>query len=202
MIALGPRDRRALGVGAAVLVPALLYVGAVQPFLASMSDTRAALAAERQALARERALLAAGTRGVRARHSVDSLVAVQSRRLFEAGDDAIAGAQLSTYLAGMARANRVWIQEAQAQPASVSPSGVRTFSVAIRAESDFEGVMDFLQAIEGGAKLLRIDALTLAAPNDADRASSPGVVRLRATLVGFGLMPPPGMPRPASVATR
>ena len=189
MRAMTSRDRRALGIGAAVLLPALLYVWGVQPFVASLADTRATLAVERTALAKERALLAAAPRGARARRSVDSLVASQTDRLFEATDDAIAAAQLSTYLAELARANHVWVQEAQAQTPSVSPAGVRSFPVAIRAESDFEGIMDLLQAVEGGRKLLRVDALTLSSAAGGDAAASPGVVRLRTTVVGFGVTP-------------
>jgi hypothetical protein len=189
MRALTSRDLRALGVGAAILVPALLYVWGVQPFLASLADTRATLAVERTALAKERALLAAAPRGARVRRSVDSLVASQTDRLFDATDDAIAASQLSTYVAELARANHVLVQEAQAQTPGVSPAGVRSFPVAIRAESDFEGIMDLLQALESGRKIVRIDALTLSAPSGADAAASPGVVRLRATVVGFGVTP-------------
>ena len=39
MRAMTSRDRRALGIGAAILLPALLYVWGVQPFLASLADT-------------------------------------------------------------------------------------------------------------------------------------------------------------------
>src|SRR5687767_4884800 len=51
------RDRRAIRLGALLLVPGLLYVAAVKPYFAALSDTRDRVETERRLLDREMALL-------------------------------------------------------------------------------------------------------------------------------------------------
>lgn len=188
MKALSSRDRRALLIGAAILVPSLLYVWGVKPYLASLATQRDQLVLERTALARERALLAAAERGPVARHATDSLLAVASSRLFEGSDESVGGGLLTSYLAGIARRNNVLMMEASGRRVSTFPNGVRVIEVELRAESDFEGIVDFLRALETGQKLVRIEQLSLTPGGDA--SGTGGVVRLRATALGFGIVPP------------
>ncbi|GJG85039.1 hypothetical protein tb265_02200 [Gemmatimonadetes bacterium T265] len=202
-------ERRTTGIALGVLVPALLWVRAGQPLLDALAERRAALATERAALARERALVATAPRGVVVRRAVDSLVGATAGRLLAASDDAIAGAELSAYLAGVARTCRVQLTAAETQGASTSRAGVRSVAVVVRGESDTQGIIDFLRALESGGRLLRVDALALSAASSSTSGSDAAprqahVVRLRATVVGFGLARAPhaAEPRTAGAALR
>ena len=66
------RDRRAVGLGLAVLVPALLYIWAVRPYLARLDDARQEVAAQRDALSREEAAIAAQRQDPGFHHVADS----------------------------------------------------------------------------------------------------------------------------------
>lgn len=186
------RDRRALRLGLLVLAPALLWTWGVQPWRAAMAEARDGLAVQREALAREQALLAGDGRVAALRLAADSAADASRPRLFQARDDLLASAELAGYLARAARANDVLLQEADTRPATVSPSGLRTLQVEIRAESDLEGVLGFLQALEQGERLVRVERLTIARPGDAEvDEGDVEVLTLSATVLGYALAPDP-----------
>jgi type II secretory pathway component PulM len=197
MPSLSARDRRAFLLGLAVLVPPILYLWGVRPYTAALAETRGRVTAGRAALARERALLALAPQSAALRTALDSVLRASEARLFGARDDGIAAAELGTYLGELARGNQVWLQAANARGAQVSPTGVRTLAVDIRAESDFQGIVTFLRALEGGEKLVRVDQLTLVPV--ADTTTSHRALQLRATVIGYALGDPP-RPAPAKPA--
>lgn len=184
------RDRRALRLGLLVLAPALLWVWGVQPYRAALTEARDGLTLQREALAREQALLAGDGRVSALRLAADSAADASRPRLFSARDDLLASAELAGYLARAARASDVLLQEADTRPATVSPSGLRTLQVEIRAESDLEGFLGFLQALEQGERLVRVERLTIARPADADADEGDvEVLTLSATVLGYALAP-------------
>jgi hypothetical protein len=162
---LAPRDRRAVLVGAAVLLPALLFTVAVQPYRAALADVRDRTAAERALLEREEALLAqaavlpgglstTAARAERAQH-----------RLVSAPNVPLAEAEVTGFLEELAQLSRVLLQDMRGieprrgeQPA---PAGLRPIRLAVRGESDFEGVLTFLQRLESSPLLLRVAELSL-----------------------------------------
>ena len=193
--AMSDRDRRALRLGLLVLVPALLWVWGVRPYRAALGDARDRLAVQRAALARERALLAGGGGAVELRLAADSAADAARPRLFVARDDLLGSAQLAAYLARAARASDVLLQEADTRPAAVAPSGLRTLQVEIRAESDLEGLLTFLQALEQGERLVRVERLSIARPGGADAdEGAVEVLTLSATVLGYALAPAGGAP--------
>ncbi|HVT38078.1 MAG TPA: type II secretion system protein GspM, partial [Gemmatimonadaceae bacterium] len=145
--AMSARDRRALLLGAAVLGPALFYVWGVKPYRVALDDARQQLAVERETLARERAAIAAARKNPLLQHLADSAMRATAPRLFQGRDDVMASAELASYLGDIARARHVWLQDAATRPAALSPSGVRTLKVEIRAESDLQGILSLLQAL-------------------------------------------------------
>ena len=184
------RDRRALRLGLVVLVPALLWVWGVQPYRDALADARLRLAAQRQELAREEALLGGGPRAAELRLAADSAADALTPRLFAARDDLLGSAQLAAHLARAARANEVLLQEAETRPASLSAAGVRTLQVEIRAESDLEGLLGFLQALEQGERLVRVERLSIARPGGAEADENPVErLTLSATVLGYALAP-------------
>lgn len=180
------RDRRAVTWGAVVLVPALLFVFGIKPWLASLDDMRQQVATERDALARERSAIAAAREHPQLQQRADSAMRMTVPRLFVGRDDVMASAELATYLGDVARASRVWLQDAATRPATVLPSGVRSLRVEVRGESDLRGILSMLRALEAGSKLVRVDRLDIARVNRGVDDDSE-TLSLSATVTAFAL---------------
>jgi hypothetical protein len=178
------RDRRAVVVGAAVLLPFVLFLWAVRPFRAALSDARDQLETERATLARERAALATATHNPQLQRVADSVMRGMRPRLFEGKDDVMASSELAGYLGDVAQRSRVWLQDAGTRPAPPAVDGIRTLHVEIRAESDINGALLFLQNLENGEKLVRVDRIDISRTRRADRDDSE-TLSIVATISGF-----------------
>ena len=203
--AMSARDRRAVVIGGLVLLPGLLYIWGVRPYQAALSDARDQLATERATLARERVAVAAARQNPELRHIADSAMRTMRPRLFEGKDDVMASAELASYVSDVARKTRVWLQDAGTRPATPAADGVRTLRVEIRAESDLRGAMTFLQGLERGQKLVRIDRLDISRSARADDKEGE-TLSIAATISGFAVadsavttpaLAPPPAPAPA-----
>jgi hypothetical protein len=200
-------DRRALFIGAVILVPSLGYVFAAKPFLAALADVRQQLSVERDAYARERAAVSAAQRNPLMQHVADSAMQATAPRLFEGRDDVMASAEVATYLGGIARSSHVWLQDASTRPATALDGGVRALHVEIRGESDLRGILGFLRSLESGGKLLRVQRLDISA--QPGRSDQPGTENLAisASIVGYAIPDPSAAPagtaaKPAAVAPK
>jgi hypothetical protein len=162
---LSQRDRRAVLIGLAVLLPAVLHVTAVRPYRASLADVRDRAAAERALLQREEALAA------QAETLPSGLTVVQdradraSRRLVRAANVPLAEAEVTGFLEELAQLSRVLLQDMRGieprrgeQP---TVAGLRPIRLSVRGESDFEGVLTFLQRLESSPLLLRVAELSI-----------------------------------------
>jgi hypothetical protein len=198
---MAPRERRTIIIGALVLLPGLLYIWAVRPYQTALSDARDALATESQALAREKAAIATARQNPELQHIADSSMQVMKPRLFEGKDDVMASAELAAYVGDLARGARVWLQDAGTRPAIAAGDGVRTLRVEIRAESDLLGTLMFLQALERGEKLVRVDRLDISksARGDDKDAETLSIV---ATVAGFAIGASSAPPQARPVAAR
>ncbi|MEP6619097.1 MAG: GspMb/PilO family protein [bacterium] len=197
--AMSTRDRRAVTVGLAILVPSLLFVWGVKPYFAAVTDAKEQLSVERETLARERAAIDAARRNPKLRDRADSAMRAVTPRLFEGRDDVMASAELTSYLGEVAREHRVWLQDAATRPAVQLPGGVRALRVELRAESDLRGVLSMLRALESGAKLVRVDRLDISrvAKVTADDASE--TLAVSATVMGYAKGVPSAPATPSSV---
>jgi hypothetical protein len=195
---MSPSDRRALFLGALVLVPSLVFVFGVKPYRATLEGVQQQLGAERDALTRERAAVAAARRNPELQHVADSAMHAMGPRLFAGHDDVMASAEIATYLGDAARASHVWLQEASTRPATTADGGIRALHVDIRGESDLRGILEFLKALEGGNKFVRVERLDISA--QAGRSDQPGAenLALSASVVGYAI---PGAPDSAATAT-
>jgi type II secretion system (T2SS) protein M len=183
---LSARERRTVTLGAAITIVSLSALYVVRPYRAALADAQDQLAAERSTLARERAAVAESRRNPELRRVADSAMQSMRSRLFEGKDDVMASAELASYLGDVARKARVFMQDASTRPAAPMPSGVRTLRVEIRAESDLLGTLLFLQALERGDKLVRVDRLDItrsARAGDTDME----VLSIAATISGFAV---------------
>ena len=181
------RDRRAITLGAAILVPSLLFVFGVKPYFAALSDAKQQLSVERETLARERAAIDAAHRNPQLRQKADSAMRVVTPRLFQGRDDVMASADLASYLGDVARANRVWLQDAATRPAVQAPGGVRALHVEMRAESDLRGILSMLHSLETGNKMVRIDRLDISRVARALSSDGSETLAVSATVVGYAL---------------
>jgi hypothetical protein len=198
------RDRRAVILGAVVLLPALLFIWGVRPYRAALADARDQLATERAALARERAAIETARQNPQLQHVADSAMRAMRPRLFEGKDDVMASAELASYLGEVAAEARVWLQDASTRPSLPATDGVRTLRVDIRAESDLLGTLMFLQALERGEKLVRVDRLDISrsARSDDEEVET---LTIAATIAGFAVndsVATASSSKPATLASR
>lgn len=189
---LSDRDRRALRLLALVAVPAMLFAFGVRPWLSHMRDLRDRIATERSTLARELALVQAMPTASVAGREAAAAVRSTEPRLFVGRDDVIASAELASYVGGVGAESRVLVQDAGTRPSVISPTGVRTLRVELRGESDLEGIVGFLNALETGEKLVRIDRVDISRAAGG-RGEEEGVetLSLSAMVAGFALGDPP-----------
>jgi len=181
-----PRERRTITIGALVVLPSLLYIWGVRPYRAALSDARDQLATERATLARERAAIATARQNPQLQHIADSAMRVMRPRLFEGKDDVMASAELAAYVGDVAQGARVWLQDAGTRPATPAGEGVRTLRVEIRAESDLLGTLMFLQGLERGEKLVRVDRLDISRTVRGDEKDAE-TLSIVATIAGFAI---------------
>lgn len=158
-IELAARDRRALTLGAIVLAPLILGNFVLAPGVDELMRLRMAVATERAILARELALLAsASERSLEADALVRSLV-TYTPRLVQAGTTPEA------HLRGIAETSNVEVQriERVASPPrdSIATPVVRPVELTFDGESDLEGILSLLGALETDELLYVVESLDL-----------------------------------------
>ena len=195
-------DRRALFLGAAVILPSLFFVFGVKPYLTALADVQQQLSVEREAFSRERAAVSAAKRNPEMQHVADSAMQAMAPRLFEGRDDVMASAEVATYLGEVARASHVWLQDASTRPATALDGGVRALHVELRGESDLRGILEFVKSLESGGKFIRVQRLDVSA--QPGRSDQPGTetLALSASIVGYAIPDPSASASPAkTIAT-
>lgn len=192
---LSPRERRTIAIGMVLVVPALLWIYGVRPYREALAEVRAEVATQRDLFARELALLEDAERYPAAYRMADSALLRAAPRLFAETDDVLATARLTSYVAGQALGSRVLLQEAESRPAQRSREGIRRLQVEIRAESDTEGMLRFLNSLERGAKLVVVDEISLEREERSLARGRPpvGILVLHATVSGFALVDSTGL---------
>jgi hypothetical protein len=195
--ALSAKDKRTLTIGALLLIPALLWRFGVVPYRASLDDMRDRLTTERDALSRERGAVLTAQRNPALQRMTDSALHVMEPRLFEGTDDVIASSGLAAYVGDVARGRHVWVQDAATRPATSTTAGVRTLHVEIRGESDLRGILTFLDALEHGDKLVRIERLDVSRGLSGPGNEQAETLTISATIAGYAMgdlnvVPSPG----------
>jgi hypothetical protein len=196
---MAPRDRRAILMGLAILVPSFLWVLGVRPYRAALAEVRERTRVEQELLRRELELLDASD-------SIPAAIAQEARgaeevrsRLVSGLSTVLAEAELTDFLEGAAYDSRVLLEEIRSGELARGeelPEGLDLIRLHLRGESDMEGVLSFLDRIESSSLLLRVRGLALepemarAESNGRDdntpRPSLPtGVVEFQLVLDGF-----------------
>lgn len=179
------KDRRAIIIGAILVLPPLFFLYGVRPYRTAMAETRDELETARLALSREKAAVAAKPTAPGGQQFADSALSLVATRLFEGRDDAIASAQLAAYLGTVARRSRVLMEDANTRPSMMSPEGIRTLRVEVRAESDIQGITTFLHNLESGQKLVRVDRLEISRVPGLEDKNGFETLSVAATIAGF-----------------
>ncbi len=161
---LAPGDRRAVLLGLGVMVSAVVIIFGVRPSYRALTDARERLAVERGVLARELQLLESAA--VLPKHIEEALrkTAAVDLRLLEAPSRILAEGQLTDLLESSAVLSRVLLREIESiAPArgEEPPPGTETLRLSVSGESDLEGVLTFLDALESGLLLIRVTGLAL-----------------------------------------
>lgn len=161
---LAPRDRRALLLGLAVMVPALGYAFVVRPYRAALAEVEARVEAETDLLSRELALVASAPGLPDAIDQARQAAREVEGRLLQAPSLVLAEDELTDFLEAAAVRSRVLLEEIRSgelERGEAPPAGLEVVRLHLRGESDLQGVLEYLDAIERSRLILRIRELSL-----------------------------------------
>lgn len=171
---LAVRDRRALLLGALVVVPALAWSFVVRPWRDEVVRLEDRLDAQRALLERERALLRGGPAAA---------VPAPDSALPTAPDADAAAAALASHVAALAVDAGLRVHETEATDAP-SPSGaVGEVALRLRAGGTLEATMRLLAALAHGPRLVQVEELAVEA--GAEPGAESGVLGLEARVRGY-----------------
>lgn len=188
---LADRDRRAVLLGAAVLLPAILYLAVGRPYRAQLLDLRDRIAAERALLERESALVQAADALPDQASDLGTRFRRAEARLVRAANVPLAEAELTAVLEETALVSRVLLQEMRTldlQRDTAGHSVVRPLRLSVRGESDLEGVLTYLHRLENNPLLLRIIELSIEpmlAGGRGEERTATGVVQFALVVEGY-----------------
>jgi hypothetical protein len=195
---LSPRDRRAILLGLAAVVPALAYAFGVRPYARALGDVRDRVAAEGELLARELALLESAPGLPEATRRAEEAASRAEDRILRAPSPILAEETLTDFLEHSAVGSRVLLEEirgGELARGEEPPPGLGIVRLHLRGESDLQGILTFLNEIEKSRLLLRVRGLALepevARPESGDAEEGPreavptGVVTFQLIIDGF-----------------
>lgn len=160
---LSDRDRRALIIGLLLLLPALLFFGVFTPYREALASVNDRIVAERALLERETALIEAAHELPEALDAAAARAQRSAGRLIEGQNRVLAEAELTVFLERIASSSKVLLQELRGISDTTwnGPAAVRPVRLAIRGESDLQGVATFLRQLEASPVLTRVAELSI-----------------------------------------
>lgn len=195
---LSPRDRKAILGGLAIILPAAAWMAVVRPYVGALGEVRDRVVAERELLAREMALLESAPLLPEAIREAESEAARFEGRMLRAASGVLAEGELTRFLESAAFQSRVLLEQIRSGELARGeepPPGLSVVRLHVSGESDLEGIMAFLAAMERSPLLLRVRGLALEpetarpATNGREEASlqaePTGVVKLQVIVDGF-----------------
>lgn len=181
-LGLQTRDRRALRLGAWILVPALTVTFVIQPYREALRVASGKLITERSLLVHELGAIREAPRDSELVRRGRQAVAIADARLFDGADAIGVSALLAAYVADVAARTGVRIDASETRVAldSATPA-----AVDISASGNILAIVRFLRALEDGPKLTRVDRIALAPPLNVLGPRRNRELTLSATIVGF-----------------
>jgi hypothetical protein len=183
--------------GLAVTLPILAWMGVVRPYLSAMDDVKDRIELERELLVREMALIERGPLLPEAIREAEVRAGQFEGRMLRASSGVLAEAELTRLLEAAALESRVLLEQIRSgdmDRGEEPPPGLSLVRLHVSGESDLEGIMAFLAAMERSHVLLRIRGLALepetARPGgngqeEARSAEPTGVVKVQVIVDGF-----------------
>jgi hypothetical protein len=172
LASMSARDRRALLLGGGIVAAAGLFAalrGGGEP-----GGVRAAIRTERAALARERGLVLQAGAFASALTAERERMNELSPRLVRGEDARAAASAVETYVLDAAERSRVAVRQSESRDAGGAGEGITALQVDLRGESDLRGVLSLVRALDSGARLVRVERLSIeraatGAPGDPER---------------------------------
>jgi hypothetical protein len=202
--ALTRTDRRALSLGALVALPVLAYTLAVRPYLTALADTRARVSDERALLARERQLVGQAP-SFPVRHRLASAaLGTTWTRLVRGADTLSVAAVLANQVTDAASGAGLLVEQVEThgadsiRTAALSRVRLGVATVELRARGDLKRILDFLDALETGETLVRIDRLRIERSPAGTDAADQETLAIAVTVTGIAHV----LAHPASLAPR
>lgn len=158
---LAPKDRRAVLVGAAILVPVLAFSLAGKPYFHGRAALAEQIHEQEELLRREFALVQSVSSLSGGLTDATRALADARPRLFPARDPLAATAILVSSVSEHARQQGVLIEAIESRPAESLPDGLMAVQVDMHGRGDLEGLLRWLDAIETGPRLLRVEQLSV-----------------------------------------
>jgi type II secretory pathway component PulM len=176
--ALALRDRRALWLGAILVLPAITWRAVVAPIasVSSSNTVRAELTAG--LLSREMALIRDGARLSAALGIARTRLRDESSSLFAASDTAGATSALASWLRAAARATELTEVRVEGAPVLQGAGEFMTVQADLRASGSTAALAAWLARVEGGERVLSVDRLDISTNGD-------GVLLISARVRGF-----------------
>ncbi|MGH7644015.1 MAG: type II secretion system protein GspM [Gemmatimonadales bacterium] len=181
-----PRDRKALLLGGAVVLGAVLLLRVIPWGVRSVLALRARTLERVETLARARdALATAPALRDSLTHALGAVVAL-APRLVDGRTAAEASASLSALVSMAARRHQVRLVRLDPVPDSAA-GAFRRVAVHAELEGDVRGLTRFLRAVETGDPLLTLPMLAVLAPDPLGRSPGPEMLRAEVDVTGFFL---------------
>jgi hypothetical protein len=158
---MSPRDRRALTIGACIVIPGLMIPWVIKPYLNALADIHSQTDDARDQLARERRAIAQLPKLPPAQTRAAQQLDAEVPRLFQANDVLVANGDLAEYVASAAQTAGVRLSQSETRPVRPVSGGVQALGLEIRAEGDLDGLLHFLNQLETGGKLIRLETVNL-----------------------------------------
>ena len=156
-----PGDRRAVIIGAVILVPSLLYVYAARPIARAISDRRAAAVQQADLLGRENSVLGLSPRFPALRAKAALRLAAELKRTIKSEAAVTANVKLADYVRQIGRAHQLLVTDATEAPGDSLTPGVMLLRLSVHGESDLQGILGFVRGIENGSMHARVASLQI-----------------------------------------
>lgn len=187
---LSVRDRRAILIAGMVLALVAVARVGVLPAIRAAHEADAQLDHESRLLGREIALLSAAHAYPSALRTVGNELLALAPRLLPGETATTAQAALANQLREQAAQGPALLSRLDAVPSHAAGEGITAVSFEVAGESDLEGFLSLVSALEAGPTLVRLDDLvveTRAPVAPAAGTEAPGIVRFRFVATGFFL---------------
>lgn len=182
-------DRRALWIGAFIVVPVIAVRLVAVPFIGALERANDRFAQARELLARERALLRDAPTLPPLLAQTSAEARERSGRLFGGTDTLAASSAIAAWARSAGLAAGLGSVNVQPADVAVLSGGVRSVGVDVRASGGFAAVSRWLASLERGERALIVERLEISGGASGELAVSARIRGLMAPFASVGRRP-------------